>query len=54
MIEKRHGTFQKWVDGCVEKEIAKIKGVKPEKTACVSKLSPKDKAKFKKLVDEMF
>ena len=54
LIEKRHGTFQKWVDQCVEKEISALKGVKLSKPEKKEKLSPKMKSKVKKLIDEMF
>ena len=54
MIAKHHGTFQKWIDAQVEKEIGAIKGGKPVKKSALAQLTPKEKAKLKKVVDEMF
>jgi len=54
LIAKRHGTFQKWIDAQVEKEIAAAKGGKVVKKSAIEQLTPKEKAKLKKVVDEMF
>ncbi len=54
LIAKHHGTFQKWIDACVEKEVGAIKGGKATKKPAIAELTPKEKAKFKKVVDEMF
>ena len=54
LIAKHHGTFQKWIDAQVEKEVTALKGGKPSKKAALVPLTPKEKAKFKKVVDEMF
>jgi hypothetical protein len=54
LIAKKHGTFQKWIDAQVEKEVVALKGGKTPKRVALVPLTPKEKAKFKKVVDEMF
>ncbi len=54
LIAKHHGTFQKWIDAQVEKEVTALKGGKVVKKSALDQLTTKEKAKLKKVVDEMF